>query len=295
MFPIEQYHRATSIGHACRLLADYPGSKLIAGGTDVLIRLREGKPGFSALIDIHGLNELTNIKKASDGTLHIGSGVSFSQLISYLRKGRLLPALADGASSIGGPQVRNMATLGGNICNGAPSADSAAPLLVFDAQVTLQSLRGIRHVSVEAFYAGPGKVHLEPDEMVTGFSISPESQQDTGSYFYKYAMRKAMDIATIGCAAACRLKDNRIQSLRLAYTVAAPVPKRCHVLEEQVTGQPVSGELIADIASRVLEELSPRNSWRASRDFREHIIRTLAHRVVTEAIVRAGGQLENRV
>ncbi|MFK0570895.1 xanthine dehydrogenase subunit XdhB [Endozoicomonas sp.] len=291
MFPIDQYHRASSVEHACSLLAEYPGRKLIAGGTDVLIRLREGKSGFSSLIDIHDLDELTWINHTADGTLQIGSGVTFTQLINYLKNDSLLPALVEGSSSIGGPQVRNMATLGGNICNGATSADSAAPLLAFNARITLKSQSGTREVPVEDFYAGPGKVHLEPDEIVTTFSINQEDHQNTGSHFYKYAMRKAMDIATIGCAAVCRIEENRIQSLRLAYTVAAPVPTRCHVLEEQVNGQPVSGKLIRDIAAMVLEELSPRNSWRASKDFREHIIRTLADRVVTEAIIRAGGQL----
>ncbi len=291
MFPIDQYHRANSIEHACNLLAENPGSKLIAGGTDVLIRLREGKSGFGSLVDIHDLDELTWITHSPDGAIQIGSGVTFTRLINFLKNDGLLPALVEGSSSIGGPQVRNMATLGGNICNGAPSGDSAAPLLVFDARVTLQSHRGTREVPVEAFYAGPGKVHIEDDEMVTRFTINPESHQHTGSHFYKYAMRKAMDIATIGCAAACKLEDNRIESLRLTYKVAAPVPKRCRVLEEQVIGQPVSRKLIADIASMVLEELSPRNSWRASKDFREHIIRTLADRVISEAMIRAGGQL----
>lgn len=291
MFPIDQYHRASSVEHACTLLAENPGSKLIAGGTDVLIRLREGKTGFGFLVDIHDLDELTGITHTPDGALQIGSGFTFTRLINYLQNDGLLPALVEGASSIGGPQVRNMATLGGNVCNGAPSGDSAAPLLVFDAKVTLQSSEGTREVLVEEFYAGPGKVHLEPDEIVTTFTIPPQSLKNTGSHFYKYAMRKAMDIATIGCAAACRIEDNCIQSLRLAYTVAAPVPKRCRVLEEQAIGQPVSRKLISDIASMVLEELSPRNSWRASKDFREHIIRTLADRVVTQAIIRAGGQL----
>ncbi|OED43260.1 xanthine dehydrogenase FAD-binding subunit XdhB [Endozoicomonas sp. (ex Bugula neritina AB1)] len=292
MFPIEQYHRANDVADACRFLFENPGSKLIAGGTDILVRLREGKTGFGSLVDIHNLDELTCITLSPQGDLQVGSGVTFTRLIQYLQKDGLLPALVEGASSIGGPQVRNMATLGGNICNGAPSADSAAPLLVFDCQVTLQGHSGTRQVLVEEFYAGPGKIHIEPDEMVTCFTIPANSLQNTGSHFYKYAMRKAMDIATIGCAVACKLEDNRIKQLKLAYTVAAPVPKRCRVLEEQVQGQPISKKLISEISSMALEELSPRNSWRASKAFREHIIRTLADRVVTEAIVRAGGKLE---
>ena len=292
MFPINKYYSANGINDACLYLDNHSDAKIILGGPDVLIRLREGKPGFSHLVDVQGLPELTQLNKSDDGVITIGSGVCFSDLIHFLKEHQLCAALIEGASSVGGPQVRNMATIGGNICNGAPSADSAAPLLALNATLTIESTQGSRHVAVESFYKGPGKVHLETNELVTAITITPENYHNTGSHFYKYAMRKAMDIATIGCAAVCTVEDNYLTGLNLAYTVAAPVPTRCRNAERIACNQPVSKSIIRDIAGTVLDDLSPRNSWRAGKKFREHLIRTLAHRVVSEAITRAGGKVE---
>ena len=297
MFPVEQYYKADSIHSACTYLAEHPEARLIAGGTDVLIRLREGKPEFRHLVDIQSIAALQQLTIDNQGQITIGAGVTVSRLIRFLKRYKVCTSLIEGASSLGGPQVRNMATIGGNICNGAPSADSAAPLLSFNATLTVQSQQTSRVVPIESFYQGPGRVDLKPGELVTAITIDAGQYQSSGSHFYKYAMRKAMDIATIGCAATCELENSpdpdnrRIKQLRLAYTVAAPVPKRCRTAEKLAEKRLVDHSLIEDIASVVLEDLSPRNSWRAAKDFREHIIRTLARRVVTEAIVRAGGSL----
>lgn len=298
MFPVEQYYKADSIDSACAYLADHPDARLIAGGTDVLIRLREGKPDFRHLVDIQSIAALQELTIDSQGRITIGAGVTVTRLIRFLERHKVCTSLIEGASSLGGPQVRNMATLGGNICNGAPSADSAAPLLTFNATLTVQSQQATRVVPIESFYQGPGRVDLKPGELVTAITIDAGQYRNTGSHFYKYAMRKAMDIATIGCAATCELETSgelensqRIKTLRIAFTVAAPVPKRCRTAEKLAEHRIADQTLIEDIVSVVLEDLSPRNSWRAAKDFREHIIRTLARRVVTEAIVRAGGQL----
>ncbi len=292
MFAIENYHSAESIAGACNYLAEHSDARIIAGGTDVLIRLREGKSGFSHLMDVLEIAELKQVQIADNGELIIGTGVTFSQLIKFLNEHQICQALIEGASSLGGPQVRNMATIGGNICNGAPSADSAAPLLTLDAELIIQNAQGSRRTSMETFYKGPGWVDLNPGELVTHICIQPDHYRNSSSYFYKYAMRQAMDIATIGCSANCQVKDNRLASLKLAYTVAAPVPKRCRTAEAMAVGQPVSQALINDITGMVLTDLSPRNSWRAAKDFREHIIKTLAEKVITEAITRAGGKIE---
>ncbi|AMO57682.1 xanthine dehydrogenase [Endozoicomonas montiporae] len=297
MFSVEQYFKADSIDSACAYLAEHSDARLIAGGTDVLIRLREGKPEFRHLVDIQSIDALQQLTVDSEGRITIGASVTISRLIQFLKQQKLCKSLIEGASSLGGPQVRNMATVGGNICNGAPSADTAAPLLTYNAELTIQSQQGARVVPMESFYQGPGKVDLKPGELVTAITINPEQYQNTGSHFYKYAMRKAMDIATIGCAASCELESSstpgkqRVKELRIAYTVAAPVPKRCRTAEGLAKHRTVDASLIDELAAVVLEDLSPRNSWRAAKDFREHIIRTLARRVVTEAITRAGGEL----
>lgn len=290
MFDIKNYAKAESVKDAAKLLAENPGSKLISGGTDVLIRLREGHGGFDSLVDINSLPELKGVEKLDDGSIRIGAGCTFSELMGDAVIAEVLPVIALAAGTVGGPQVRNVATIGGNLCNGAVSADSLATLCVLDAELHIEGLCGERIVPVTEFYLGPGRVVLEQDEVLKYILISPENYENFGVHYYKYAMRNAMDIATIGCAAACSLRDGKIDVLKTAFTVAAPKPARAKSAEEFAKGLEPTEENIREIAAKVMEDLNPRDSWRASKDFRVHIITTLAERVTAEAVKLAGGE-----
>jgi len=283
MFDIKKYKKAASVKEAISLLAQDPNAKLIAGGTDVLIKLRHGKDEFANLVDIHGLTELKFVEKDSDETIKIGSGMEFANLATNKIILKNIPVLSTASSSVGGPQVRNAATIGGNLCNGAPSADSAASLLVLDAVLELEGSEGIREISVSDFYIGPGKTDIKGAEVLKIIKIKKENYLQFGASYYKYAMREAMDIATIGCAAALKMDGNKIESLKVAFTVAAPKPKRCKTAEEFAKGKVLSEKLTEDVSELVMEDLSPRDSWRASKDFRIHIIQTLVKRVISDA------------
>jgi xanthine dehydrogenase FAD-binding subunit len=202
-----------------------------------------------------------------------------------------IPILTEAILTIGGPQVRNMATIGGNLCNGVPSADSATPLLALNAMVTIEGSRGLRQMPLENFFLGPSRVALEHHEMMTAITITRDNYADYYGHFYKYAMRNAMDIATIGCSAVCKVEKDILVDLRLAYGVAAPVPIRCKNTENRVRGSRISTALLDDIGKTVINDVRPRTSWRATRDFRLQIITTLAHRVVKQAIINAGGTI----
>jgi len=291
MFDISQYYKAESVKEAVRLLAENPGSKLIAGGTDVLIRLREGHEGYSSLVDIHGLAELKGVSLTSDGDVRIGAGTTFSEIINDSVISKTIPVLALASGTVGGPQVRNVATIGGNLCNGAVSADSLATLCVLDALFEIDGVEGMRIVPVIDFYVGPGKVVLGPTEVLRAIHVKSENYENYGMNYYKYAMRNAMDIATIGCAAACKLDGDRIETLKAAFTVAGPKPARAKSAEEFAKGVTISAENIKAIAEKTLQDLNPRDSWRASKDFRIHIIKTIAERVIRQAVVDAGGVL----
>jgi xanthine dehydrogenase FAD-binding subunit len=284
MFDFESYHKAQSVEEAVDLLQQDPKRRLLAGGTDILVRLREGHKEYRNLVDIHHLDELQHIVKESDGSITIGAGASFRRVNESPVVLENIPVLAEGAASVGGPQVRNAATIGGNICNGAACADSAAPLLVLNAQVELQGPKGSRLLPLGEFFLGPGRVNLQPSEILTAFRIAPADYQGFTSHFSKYAMRKAMDIATIGCAASCTLDLGKISELRLAYTVAGPTPLRCLQTEQRLVGMPVDEEMINQLKRYILEDLTPRDSWRASKAFREHIIITLTERVVRKIV-----------
>ncbi len=289
MFDIKSYKKANSVKDAIFMLKANPDAKLIAGGTDVLIRMHEGKKHFAHLVDIHDLDELKACSIDKNGILTIGSGVTFSQamLSDVIRDNISLLAVASG--TVGGPQIRNVATIGGNVCNGVTSADSASALFALNAILNIQGGSGNRQIHIADFYLGPGKVDLKQDDILTHFSITPENYKGYSGFYYKYAMRNAMDIATIGCAAVVKVNGNQLEDLRLAYGVAAPVPIRCPQTEHAAKGQKLSKNLLQDIKNSVLQDVNPRTSWRASKEFRLQIIKELAERVVRTAIENAGG------
>jgi len=292
MFQIKSYEKAGSITEAISLLKSNPKARLLAGGTDVLIRLRDGKKDYQHLVDIHELPELKEIRAKEDGSLIIGSGVTFSQAINSELINSKIPILAKASRTVGGPQVRNVATIGGNICNGVTSADSASPLMVLNAILQVEGATGKRMIPISDFYLGPGKVDLKQGDVLTAFLINPVDFEDyTGDYF-KYAMRNAMDIATIGCASLCKIEKGKLDDIRLAYGVAAPTPIRCPITEKAAKGQILSKALIQDIENTVVKDVSPRTSWRASKEFRLQIIKELARRVVTRVIEQAGGKIQ---
>jgi xanthine dehydrogenase FAD-binding subunit len=291
MFDLKSHVKAKSVDEAINFLSQNPNARLIAGGTDVLIKLRHGNPSFSELVDINGLNELSYIKKDDKGNILIGSGTVFNDIVESDIIADSIPILQDAASSVGGPQVRNMGTIGGNICNGVTSADSASGLFALNAILQLKSTEGMREISIKDFYLGPGKVDLKPTEVLTAIKITPENYKGFFGFYYKYAMRKAMDIATIGCAVNLRLNNKKIEDYRIAYGVAGPVPMRCSITEAFVKDKEISESLLMQITDNIEKDVNPRTSWRASREFRLHIIKELATQVTKEVFKRAGEDL----
>jgi len=290
MFDIKQYEKAETVKDAVRLLSENPQAKIISGGTDVLIRLREGHEEYSSLVDIHDMEELKGISYTDMGDIEIGSAVTFTEVVDSEIINDVIPVLALAAGTVGGPQVRNVATIGGNLCNGAVSADSLASLCVLDAVLVTEGKDGEREIPVMEFYLGPGKVVLEQTEVLKYIRISLNNYAGFGTHYYKYAMRNAMDIATIGCASAVKLDEGKIEQLKISFTVAAPKPVRAATAEKFAVGLEPTDENIKKIAEQVMSDVTPRDSWRASKDFRLHIIETLAERVIKNAIEDAGGE-----
>ena len=292
MFNFKSYSKADSIQEAIQLLDQKPEAHLLAGGTDVLVKLHKGKGQFDHLIDIHDINELNFITRNDDGDLVIGPLTCFTHVAESALIRKHIPVLSEAILTIGGPQVRNMATIGGNLCNGVPSADSATPLMALNAVVTIDGRDGSRQLSLEKFFLGPGRVDLEHHEIMTAITVTRANYDGYYGHFFKYAMRGAMDIATIGCAAVCKVEDEILTDMRLAYGVAAPVPIRCRDTENKIRGRKISQQLLDDISEAVAHDVSPRTSWRAAREFRLQIIATLAHRVVKQALLNAGGTIQ---
>jgi xanthine dehydrogenase FAD-binding subunit len=293
MFDFERIYRASSAADAVSALNALSNSMIISGGSDVLVKIREGKLAGKTLVSINGLKELSQIILEPDGALVIGSGCTFTQIANDPLIRAHVPALGLAVEQAGGPQLRNVATIGGNICNGATSADSAGIPLTLSARLMLSFKDGRREIPLEGFHTGPGKVALKPGELLTAIKIAKADYEGFGGHYIKYAMRNAMDIATLGVAAHVRLNTEKtaIEDVRLAFGVAAPVPLRCHSAEQSLRGKSLTRETLTEAGKLALKELSPRNSWRASKLFREQLILELTGRCVMQAILNAGGQI----
>lgn len=288
MFDIQKYEKADNVADAVRLLAADPDARLLAGGTDVLIKLREFDARYGNLVDIHDLPELTGITLLADGTVRVGSGATFTSIAESEVVRTRLPGLAEAAASVAGPQIRNVGTIGGNLCNGAVSADTCAPVLALAGNLRILGRDGERVIPAQGFHTGPGKVALQPGDVLLSVEFPQATWQGWGSAYTKYAMREAMDIATIGCAAAIHIQNGLIADLRLAFAVAAPTPVRCPTAEKAAVGKSLTADTLKAVAEAVEADVAPRTSWRATKDFRLHIIRTLAERVLRNAAARSG-------
>ena len=291
MYDIMAYEEASCIEEAIKLLVANPNATLISGGSDVLIKLHEGRMQDAHLISIHGIKELSGVSMLEDGTIVIGAGTSFSKISKHPIVQQFIPVLGEAVDMIGGPQIRNIGTIGGNICNGVTSADSASTLFAFNARLEVQGPDGIRTVLIKEFYKGPGKVDLQHEEILTAIFITPDNYRGYGGHYIKYAMRNAMDIATLGCVALCKVRGiDQIEDFRLALGVAAPVPVRCTETEQLIKGEIFTEELLKKVGKTALKEVNPRTSWRASKDFRLQLVEELSKRAFRQAFKNAGGE-----
>jgi len=295
MYDMKALYEATSVEHAVRLRLEHPEAQIIAGGSDVLVQMREGKRAGKELISIYGLDELRGISIDEDENIRIGSLTSFSHITRDPIIQKYINVLGEAVDMVGGPQIRNIGTIGGNTCNGVTSADSASTLHAWEAIVELTGKNGVRRLPIKDFYikAGQVDIRVEDGEIQTAILIQKASYENTFGHYIKYAMRNAMDIATLGCSVNVRLsKDKKtIERARIAYGVAGPVPMRAPHAEALANGQPISRELIDRFAHAVLEDINPRDSWRASKAFRQHIAVETAKRCLFESILLAGGEL----
>ena len=291
MYDMKALHEAKSVDDAVRLLLEYPQAQIIAGGSDVLVQMREGKRAGAELVSIYGLDELRGVVMEEDGTIRIGSLTSFSHITKDPIIQKYINVLGEAVDMVGGPQIRNIGTIGGNTCNGVTSADSASTLFAWDAVIELAGPDGIRRIPIKDFYIKAGKVDLRPGEIQTAILIPREAYEGYEGHYIKYAMRNAMDIATLGCSVNVKLSEDKktFTDVRIAYGVAGPVPMRAVHAEAAGRGLEVTEENIGKIGDTVLEDVTPRDSWRASKAFREHISKLLCKRALREAVRRAGG------
>lgn len=307
-----EYYRPASIAEALALMEGSGGQGVyISGGTDVMVLIRQKKMAPGCLISLRNVRDLDYVDTSSG--LAIGSAVTHNAIAKNDLMQKRYTALTDAASKVGSLQIRNVATMGGNICNAAPSADTACPLLVLDASVVIAGKSGERTVPIDEFFLGPNKVSLEPGEIVKGFAM-PGFSEKTGSAYIKHTRRQAMDLPMLGVAArvtiridgneiGCRdalctidnisnvlkrFEDEKLvcEDARIALGVVAPRPMRAKKAEAALKGKVISESLFEEIGEIAASECQPRDSIRGEAWYRRDMVRVLTKRAILRAVDR---------
>jgi len=261
-------------------------TKVVAGGTDLLPQLKNGvlKPGW--VVDLSAVAELRTISDAPDGRLRIGASVTARELELDARVRSRFPALAESAAMVGSVQVRNLATLGGNLCNAAPSADMAPPLLALDAEAVIAGPSGQRRVPMASFFLGVRRTVLAPGELLLEIVVPAQGAHSGGNYL-RHTPRRELDIAVVGVASQITLAGGKCTAARIALAAVAPVPLRATDAEQALVGQPLTPQQIERAADLASGAARPIDDHRGSIEFRNHLVRVLTRRTLTTALERA--------
>ena len=307
-----EYYKPESIAEAMALMEESGGKGVyIAGGTDVMVLIRQRKLSPGCLISLRNIGDLAYLDTSSG--LAIGSGVTHNAIAKNDIIQTKYTALADATSKVGSLQIRNIATMGGNICNAAPSADTACPLLVLDARVVMAGKNGERSVPIDEFFLGPNRVALRPGEIVKGFEM-PAFNERTGSAYIKHTRRQAMDLPMLGVAArvtiridgdqiGCRdalcgienisvilkrFEDEKLvcEDVRIAMGVVAPRPMRAKKAEGALKGRVISEVLLQEIGEIAASECQPRDSIRGEAWSRRDMVKVLTTRAILRVVDR---------
>lgn len=287
------YLAPTTIDEALAALRSNGGTaRPLAGGTDLVIQMKESATRFpypSSIVNLMRVPELAGIDYNETAGLRIGATATMTDVAEHQVVRDRYAALAEGAGIVGSIQTMNLATIGGNLCNAAPSADTAPPLLVFDATCQTAGPSGRRSVPLSEFFRGPGETVLNAGGILTHVTL-PLPAARTGSAYSRHTPRKQMDIAVVGVAAAVTLTDGgEIQSARIALGAVAPTPVRATEAENSLAGKPSTAEAFAAAAEAAAGECKPISDVRGSAEFRRHLVHVLTERMLAEAARRAGG------
>lgn len=273
----EQYIKIGSVEELLQSLQS-PGAVILCGGTDLVVKMRKGLLSTKTLLDISDLDQLREIRQER-GCIEIGAAVSFSQIIEEAIIREQIPILAMGLRKLGSTQIRNRGTIGGNLVNASPAADSAIPLLLLDAEVVIADSTGERRVQLEDFLCGPGKTVLKQGEFLSGIRV-PIPDPEFSSFFHKVGRRKALTIAIASLGALLRMKDDAIDEIRLAAGSVAPAPIRLHPVETLLAGRRVTPQSVEQARNIIRQCISPITDLRATADYRYQVIADLLARLL---------------
>lgn len=280
------YVAPRSLADAFAHLTNGRSSLLLAGGTDVIVQLREGRRHCDQLIDIKHIPELMALRFAEDGTLEIGAAKPLAEIYEDPEVARRLPGLVDAAGLIGGIQVQSRASLGGNLCNASPAADASPALMVLGARLVIGSATGTREVPVEEFFVGPGKNALQPGELLVQVKI-PAQPANSNAHYLRFIPRNEMDIAVASAGVRFALNGaGRIESARVAIGAVAATPLMVPAAADALNGNLPTEETFAAAGEASAALATPINDMRGSIAQRHQLVRVLTIRALRGALTR---------
>lgn len=268
-------------------------SAFLAGGTDLLVQIKGGKKQPRCVIDVKGVHEMGGLTLSGD-ELSIGALTCIRTLETSLSVLEKVPLLAQAAAKLGSIQIRHRATIGGNLCNASPSADTAPALLALEAQAEICGKTGPRVIDLDKFFLGPGATVLVDGEILTRLKI-PLTRKRRGSVYYKLSTRKAMDLAFVGVAVLLELDGgDRISKARIALGAVAPTPIRVPSAEKRLEGRMLSLEAARESGELAARSCKPISDLRASAEYRREMVRELCQQGLLAAYRQAKCSTEGK-
>jgi len=261
-------------------------AKLVAGGTDLLPQMKNGVTRPKVVVDLSGIERVRQIHAGNGQGLRIGAAVTAREIELSPGIRGAYQAIAESGALVGSIQVRNLATVGGNICNAAPSADMAPPLVALEAQTVIAGPKGERRVPLADFFTGVRKTVLAPDEVLVEF-VLPAPGAHSGGQYLRHTPRRELDIAVVGVASQLTMANGTCAQARIVLASVAPTPVRATAAERALEGQAITPALIERAATLAVEAAKPINDQRGSVEFRKHLVRVLTRRTLTTALERA--------
>ena len=286
MLPKVEYFTPKTIEEACSLAFKYKEeAKIIAGGTDLLVQVKHKDVLPRYIINIKGIGKDYITYDEKEG-LRIGALATIHSLEVSPLVLEKFSILAQAASKLGSAQIRKQATITGNLCNAAPSAETAPPLIVLGARTKIMGADGERTIPIEDFFTGPGQTVLKPDEILAEIQV-PNLPPRSGGVYIKHAIRKVMDLAMVGVAVIVTVDRDVLSDVKIALGAVAPTPVRIRRAEEALRGKKISDDLLQKAGQTASDESSPIDDIRSSADYRKKMIKVLVARALKQAIEQA--------
>lgn len=275
-----------TLSEALEIIGNSNGdSKLLAGGSDLIDQLRNGRKHASVVIDIKNIPEMKRLEYVEGEGLHVGAGVSCTDTANYEPTAKYFPSVRESCLLIGSTQIQNRASMAGNVCNAAPSGDTIPSLITYDTRALIAGSKGTREVNLTDFLLGPGKTTLETDELMVELIIPTPAVNSDGHYL-RFIPREEMDIAVAGAASMIAVDPDtmRCSKVRICLASVAPTPVRASKAEEVLQDQLVTDELIHHAATLAPLAANPINDIRGTIEYRKELCRVLTYRTLSKCL-----------